>query len=233
VSGLLPGNVQLAIVSKEDGPEVVVLPFASANGPAGWMQQESAIDEASTYCSNHGCAYTHISSQPWKVQLSPLPYLAVKKQTQDDSDGESVSTAEPRVLTPPASQLGDCPGTRRHSLSIGGSSQSSGGLWDEIELEKCESQPGSATDVPPPRPMRNKFHKTRICRFFLEGKCRKKNACNYAHGEQETCAQPDLSKTKMCPLVVSGMTCTSADCMFAHDPAELRVVQSAKARTLS
>jgi len=71
--------------------------------------------------------------------------------------------------------------------------------------------------------MRNKFHKTRVCSFFLVGKCRKRGACNFAHSEQEISDLPDLSRTKMCPAALQDRPCADFACSFAHRSGELRV----------
>lgn len=51
---------------------------------------------------------------------------------------------------------------------------------------------------------RNKFRKTKMCKFFEAGKCRKRTSCNFAHSEAEMKPLPDLRRTKLCPSVLEG-----------------------------
>jgi len=81
---------------------------------------------------------------------------------------------------------------------------------------------GEAAPPLPRRVARNMFHKTKMCNFFLAGKCRKHGSCNFAHSEAELSHPPDLHCTKMCPSVAGGVACTDANCKFAHEDSELR-----------
>jgi hypothetical protein len=56
-------------------------------------------------------------------------------------------------------------------------------------------------------PMDNKqtldLKKTKICPVVKQGKrCPKADMCNFAHTNEELRAKPNLSKTKMCPMVI-------------------------------
>jgi hypothetical protein len=71
---------------------------------------------------------------------------------------------------------------------------------------------------------RHIFHKTKMCNFFLSGRCKKKSRCSFAHCESELQAQPELRCTKLCPKVLEGGQCTDTDCKFAHKEDEVRVL---------
>jgi len=64
--------------------------------------------------------------------------------------------------------------------------------------------------------------KTVMCRFFLAGACERGKRCNFAHGEEELQAPPDLRCTQLCPAVAAGKQCVNKQCKFAHDKTDLR-----------
>lgn len=68
---------------------------------------------------------------------------------------------------------------------------------------------------------RTQFLKTRPCRFFQAGCCRRGSGCSFAHGKVSIA--PDLTKTSLCLKWREG-TCllSSEDCPFAHGKEELR-----------
>lgn len=238
----MPGQLQLGVYSKETGSEVVVLPFEVSSTSWAADADDSDQDLTPHGCSHCDCPYMHISSQPWKVQ--PPESLRLVLQVQAPAPpvpfAPPAPYAKPAPLPPllrehleaglslePRTCFRDSPRTwsmSGSSLDSSVGSADSAAITEDPEDEKAELllEATAVQDTPRMRPMRNKFHKTRICRFFLEGKCRKKGACNYAHGEQEMSTQPDLRRTKMCPAVVSGGACTSPCCTFAHSASELR-----------
>lgn len=64
--------------------------------------------------------------------------------------------------------------------------------------------------------------KTRMCVYYLQGRCKYGDACTYAHFYDELKKAPaNLRKTKLCDLFLVGH-CTDADCNFAHSSDELR-----------
>lgn len=68
---------------------------------------------------------------------------------------------------------------------------------------------------------RSQFDKTRPCRFFQQGRCRRGADCTFAHGTVET--PPDLTKTSLCKLWAEGQCKLAAEeCPFAHGKDELR-----------
>lgn len=77
------------------------------------------------------------------------------------------------------------------------------------------------------RAPRNKFAKTKMCTLFLNGHCKKRGKCNFAHSEEEMRPLPNLSKTKLCPKLLNSEICVDSDCPFAHSPEELRQWHSA------
>lgn len=66
------------------------------------------------------------------------------------------------------------------------------------------------------------FQKTRLCSFFVAGRCDRDDQCLYAHGPGELREVPDLTKTRLCPSFASGGKCRDAGCRFAHSAGELR-----------
>eukprot|EP00446_Apocalathium_sp_SHHI-4_P051602 CAMPEP_0177357788 /NCGR_PEP_ID=MMETSP0368-20130122/35246_1 /TAXON_ID=447022 ORGANISM="Scrippsiella hangoei-like, Strain SHHI-4" /NCGR_SAMPLE_ID=MMETSP0368 /ASSEMBLY_ACC=CAM_ASM_000363 /LENGTH=444 /DNA_ID=CAMNT_0018820211 /DNA_START=123 /DNA_END=1455 /DNA_ORIENTATION=- len=91
--------------------------------------------------------------------------------------------------------------------------------------EAFERVPGADDELPsglPQRAVRNKFHKTKLCNFFQNGRCTKHRSCNFAHAREELSDLPDLRQTKLCPAVLEGGECAFPDCNFAHSPSEVR-----------
>lgn len=66
------------------------------------------------------------------------------------------------------------------------------------------------------------FHKTRMCRFHILGKCTRGAACLFAHSTDALQKQPDFSCTRLCPHLIQAGFCDSAQCKFAHSREELR-----------
>jgi len=67
------------------------------------------------------------------------------------------------------------------------------------------------------------FHKTKFCRFYSIGRCRRGFKCRFAHSREELQETPDLRCTKICPNVLSGQPCLFGDqCTYAHYLGQLR-----------
>lgn len=67
------------------------------------------------------------------------------------------------------------------------------------------------------------FRKTKLCKFFQQGKCIRSEDCNYAHCEEELQPLPDFSRTRLCPFLRETGHCSKgARCNFAHTPEDLR-----------
>eukprot|EP00928_Gymnodinium_smaydae_P064126 TRINITY_DN47540_c0_g1_i1.p1 TRINITY_DN47540_c0_g1~~TRINITY_DN47540_c0_g1_i1.p1 ORF type:complete len:215 (+),score=23.96 TRINITY_DN47540_c0_g1_i1:81-647(+) len=69
---------------------------------------------------------------------------------------------------------------------------------------------------------RARFQKTKVCKFWLEGRCLRGNQCVFAHGHVDVQPAPDLTKTRMCKYL--GVCKKGASCGYAHLPKELRGV---------
>lgn len=63
--------------------------------------------------------------------------------------------------------------------------------------------------------------KTRLCHLYVLGQCPKESDCKFAHGEGELRTLPDLTRTRMCPKLVSSGYCDAAACRYAHGANEL------------
>jgi len=62
------------------------------------------------------------------------------------------------------------------------------------------------------------FHKTKVCRFYQEGECKRGAKCRFAHGSKELQPVPDLCQ---CPKIEAGGRCEEPECSFAHHTSEL------------
>lgn len=73
-----------------------------------------------------------------------------------------------------------------------------------------------------PAPVPTALEKTRMCVYYLQGRC-KYDDCSFAHSAIELKQAPsNLRKTKMCDLFMMGH-CYDSQCNFAHSVDELKV----------
>jgi len=61
------------------------------------------------------------------------------------------------------------------------------------------------------------FYRTALCNDFKNGTCPRGDKCTFAHGEDNLCSRPCLTKTKMCPH----RSCSKINCGYAHSRKEL------------
>ncbi|KAF4718025.1 hypothetical protein FOZ63_031473, partial [Perkinsus olseni] len=66
--------------------------------------------------------------------------------------------------------------------------------------------------------VKDRLFKTKVCRYFIKGRCKYGDKCTYAHSADEVQAIPDLHKTRTCYKI----NCTNQSCPFAHSIYELR-----------
>jgi hypothetical protein len=72
--------------------------------------------------------------------------------------------------------------------------------------------------------VQSQFKKTSMCKFYMQGACKKNNECPFAHASEELCAAPDLSKTSLCKAWKEGKCKrTAKQCPFAHGVHELKM----------
>jgi hypothetical protein len=70
--------------------------------------------------------------------------------------------------------------------------------------------------------IRKQFRKTKLCSYYLAGRCTFGSQCFYAHNPEDIQHAPDLKKTKLCIAWQDGTCSNGADCTFAHGAKELR-----------
>lgn len=75
------------------------------------------------------------------------------------------------------------------------------------------------------------MEKTKMCEYFIDGRCRYGASCAFAHEESEIRAVPDLRKTRLCHAFSQGR-CDSKDCNFAHGQEELKTTDFCFKKTL-
>eukprot|EP00931_Biecheleriopsis_adriatica_P072961 TRINITY_DN4733_c0_g2_i1.p1 TRINITY_DN4733_c0_g2~~TRINITY_DN4733_c0_g2_i1.p1 ORF type:complete len:254 (+),score=49.42 TRINITY_DN4733_c0_g2_i1:102-863(+) len=74
---------------------------------------------------------------------------------------------------------------------------------------------------PMKRKVKQQYVATRLCKFFLEGRCTRGTDCTFAHGE--TRDLPDYAKTRLCEQFMNTGGCTKGDaCKFAHGKEEMQ-----------
>lgn len=67
------------------------------------------------------------------------------------------------------------------------------------------------------------FIRTRLCKFYSRGQCKRGKNCAFAHGVEQLQGQPDLYRTEFCfDYIKSGMCKAGRACKFAHSEGELR-----------
>jgi len=86
----------------------------------------------------------------------------------------------------------------------------------------CTGLWGSVGDVAKTKlQIKQQFQKTKMCAFFMRGKCLRGGDCVYAHSRAELQQNPDLTKTRLCGNFLR-QKCFEPDCKFAHGRDELR-----------
>lgn len=66
--------------------------------------------------------------------------------------------------------------------------------------------------------MKRELFKTKMCRHFLNGKCKYNDECTFSHDKSELLIRKDMAKTKLCKK----SNCIDAHCSYAHSFAEIR-----------
>lgn len=100
-------------------------------------------------------------------------------------------------------------------------------------LMVCHRAPdASGEEEPKPREVPRQFRKTKFCRFFETGGCRYEDQCTFAHNLKELEDLPDLKKTSICKLWLSGQCKLAAgECTYAHGNEDLRRAPASSRRT--
>mmetsp|Transcript_21549 Transcript_21549/g.67282 ORF Transcript_21549/g.67282 Transcript_21549/m.67282 type:complete len:364 (+) Transcript_21549:3-1094(+) len=82
------------------------------------------------------------------------------------------------------------------------------------------------------KPRHPALMKTQVCRYFGSRghRCRRGDACPYAHGDADLRQAPDLTKTALCLAFMGGACPYSAEeCKFAHGVADKRSLKAVAA----
>lgn len=66
--------------------------------------------------------------------------------------------------------------------------------------------------------MKRQLFKTKMCRHFLNGKCKYNEECTFSHDTSELLIRKDMAKTKLCKK----SNCIDTNCSYAHSFAEIR-----------
>jgi len=69
--------------------------------------------------------------------------------------------------------------------------------------------------------------RTKLCKFYPLGECKRGKRCAFAHDESALREQPDLKKTSLCQNMLEGFCENGNDCVYAHSNEELRIVEEA------
>jgi len=73
------------------------------------------------------------------------------------------------------------------------------------------------------------LEKTKMCKFFPMGLCKRGNNCTFAHSRRQLRPQPDLYRTQMCIDFLQNGSCDfGANCRYAHSEKELRPTDQTK-----
>ena len=70
---------------------------------------------------------------------------------------------------------------------------------------------------------KKKFHKTKICSFFVAGCCKKGSRCNFAHCTNELQPPPEFDYAKIYKVLPVSGSCRDPSCLFAHSIEDLEV----------
>ncbi|CRG99275.1 zinc finger protein, putative [Plasmodium relictum] len=70
------------------------------------------------------------------------------------------------------------------------------------------------------------FYKTKICPWYIKGKCERRKTCLYAHAQNELRELPNLCKTSLCPKLKINELCNDKKCKYAHTNIELRATEN-------
>jgi hypothetical protein len=76
--------------------------------------------------------------------------------------------------------------------------------------------------------MKQQLFKTKMCRHFINGRCKYADKCTFSHDQSELTVRTDFAKTKLCKK----NACTDPACGYAHSIDELRVPTSSLCSSL-
>ena len=79
----------------------------------------------------------------------------------------------------------------------------------------------TTTESPSPfefNAMKRQLYKTKMCRHYLNGKCKYNKDCTFSHDRSELLVRKDMAKTKLCKKP----HCSDPNCAYAHSVVEIR-----------
>lgn len=85
------------------------------------------------------------------------------------------------------------------------------------------------SDTAPFNAMKQQLFKTKMCRHFLNGRCKYSEKCTFSHDHRELTVRNDFAKTKLCKK----LNCSDLSCGYAHSVSELRVPTAALCPTVA
>lgn len=96
--------------------------------------------------------------------------------------------------------------------------------FDKYEFHTREEETKRKSRILPS----NILLRTKLCKFYPLGECKRGKRCAFAHDESALRDQPDLTKTSLCQNMLEGFCENGNDCVYAHSHEELRTVEEAE-----
>jgi len=95
--------------------------------------------------------------------------------------------------------------------------------WQEEETDSCTTS-SKKIETETTKKMSKMMKKTKMCSFYMYGKCSRGEECMYAHHSHELQGRPNLKRTSLCPQFMEIGYCEwiYSGCEFAHGHHELR-----------
>lgn len=172
----------------------------------------SAVDESEVLVSPYPLPISGIAFAGCNGELSPYtlreltPFMKHRYLPSNDSDSKEVDLSD-RFIDANSSDF-----FRMYEFKVKWCVRVRSHDWTECPF----AHPGEKARRRDPR----KFQYSGIsCPDYRKGNCKKKDACEYAHGVFECWLHPTKYRTQSCK---DGTACRRRVCFFAHTPEQLR-----------